>query len=92
MAGAKADVLPTFSADYPFSIFSVSFVFCVTLTVLWGGATSICDGIIDEENSSKTGNSVTAVTQDWYYSITATEAATKKCINSKHQTNSMQDN
>ena len=38
--------------DYPFSIFSVSSVFlnsllfCVISTVLWGGATSICDGII----------------------------------------------
>ena len=38
--------------DYAFSIFSVSFVFlnsllfCLISTVLWGGATSICDGII----------------------------------------------
>ena len=38
--------------DYSFCIFSVSFVFlncllfCVISTVLWGGATSICDGII----------------------------------------------
>ena len=38
--------------DYPFSISSVSFVFLISLllcaisTVLWGGATSICDGII----------------------------------------------
>ena len=39
--------------DYPSSIFSVSFVFlnsllfCLISTVLWGGATSICDGIIE---------------------------------------------
>ena len=38
--------------DYPFCIFSVSFVFlnslvfCLVSTVLWSGATSICDGII----------------------------------------------
>ena len=41
--------------DYPFSIFSVSFVFlnsilfCVISTVLWGGATSIFDGIIKQK-------------------------------------------
>ena len=38
--------------DYPSSIFLVSFVFlssllfCLISTVLWSGATSICDGII----------------------------------------------
>ena len=45
--------------DYPYHIFSVSFVFlnsllfCVISTVQWSGATSICDGIIDQENVEK---------------------------------------
>ena len=40
--------------DYPSSIFLVSFVFlssllfCLISTVLWSGATSICDGIIQD--------------------------------------------
>ena len=60
-AGAKDDVRPTFGTrlstpDYPSHIFSISFVFlnsllfCLISTVLWSGATSICDGIILDIN------------------------------------------
>ena len=43
--------------DYPSYICSISFVFlnsllfCVISTVQWGGATSICDGIISSEGA-----------------------------------------
>ena len=55
--GTMADALrPTIGArplDYPSYIFLISFVFlnsllfCLISTVLWGSATSICDGIIE---------------------------------------------